>query len=313
MRAVAIRAFGAAPELLDLPTPRPGAHELLVRVAAAGLNPFDWKIADGILKGRPTTFPLVLGVDAAGTVEAIGGQVTGFRVGDRLFGSFLHDPVGTGTYAEFALVPEGNAIAAAPKGVDLVEAAGLPTAAMTALEAVELLSLADGSSLLVVGASGGVGGFAVQIAARRGARVLATGRAESAGALRSLGAAEVVDPDPTELERAVRRMAPSGIDGLLDLVDEGERFERATGWLRSGGVAVTTRYAAKPKEMAARGLRGVNLDLHPSAELLRRVAAAVDSGELTVPKARRIGLADAAAALESSRAGTMRGKTVVVP
>jgi NADPH:quinone reductase-like Zn-dependent oxidoreductase len=115
MRAVAVSRFHAPPERMDLPAPPAGRGELLVRVAFAGMNPLDWKIGEGFYEGsRPHLFPLILGVDAAGTVEAVGATVARFRVGDPVFGQFLHSPVGTGTYAELTPVPEGIGIARVP-------------------------------------------------------------------------------------------------------------------------------------------------------------------------------------------------------
>src|SRR5579863_2950848 len=107
MRAIAVRQLGEVPEMMDLPKPTPGPGEILVKLRAAGVNPFDWKIIDGVAEaGRPHVFPLILGVDGAGTIEAVGSEVKTFAVGDGVYGQFLHSPVGIGTYAEYVIAPE---------------------------------------------------------------------------------------------------------------------------------------------------------------------------------------------------------------
>jgi NADPH:quinone reductase-like Zn-dependent oxidoreductase len=202
MRAVAVRAFRGAPELVDVPPREAAEDEIRVRLQAAGVNPFDWKILDGIFDGRrPHVFPLIAGVDGAGEVESVGAQVRRFHVGDRVFGSFLHDPIGVGTYAELAPVPERNAIASLPAPVTFVEAAALPTAGMTALEAVDRLALRSGETLVIVGASGGVGSIATGLAAQRGIRVIASARPDSEKLVRALGA--------TERRRSPQRTSPT--------------------------------------------------------------------------------------------------------
>jgi NADPH:quinone reductase-like Zn-dependent oxidoreductase len=312
MRAVAVRRFRAPPELLDLPTPTAGAGELLVRVEFAGVNPYDWKIADGALEGsRPHVFPLVLGIDASGIVEAVGPEVDRFHPGDRVVGQFLHDPVGTGTYVELAPAPEGIGIVRVPSQMASPEAAALPTAGMTALAALETLNLEPGSTLVIVGASGGVGSFATGLAAARGIRITAVARAGSASRLRNLGAVEVIDPTTGDPLALLRKAHQNGADGLIDAMSDTAGFTRYAGMIHRAGTAVSTTFSGDPRAVERAGVRVVNLDLHPTAELMARLVREVLDHHLPVPLERRVRLAEAPAALAELKAGRGHGKTVV--
>jgi len=297
---------------MDLPIPSVGPAEMLVRVAFAGINPLDWKIGEGFYEGsRPHVFPLVLGVDAAGTVEAVGPEVTGFRVGERVFGQFLHSPVGTGTYADHAPVPEGIAVGRIPEGLRTEEAAALPTAGMTALACLDALALAPGNSLVIVGASGGVGSYATELAAARGVKVTAVARTTSTARLRSLGAVEVVDPSAGAGLAAVSQIHPGGVDGLLDLMSDGAGFTRWTAVVRRGGAATITTHSADVEALKRSGIRGGNVDLQPSTNLLERLTREVIDHHLKVPVERRVRLDAAPTALAELKAGRGSGKTVV--
>jgi NADPH:quinone reductase-like Zn-dependent oxidoreductase len=312
MRAVAVPRFKMPFELTDLPSPAVGREEVLVRVEFAGINPLDWKIAEGMFEGnRPHVFPLVLGVDASGTVEAAGPGTERLRVGDRIFGTFLHDPIGTGTYAELAPVPERNAVIRVPAGLSAEQAAALPTAGMTALASLDALALSPGASLVIVGASGGVGSFATELAAARGFKVIAVARATSVARLRSLGAEEVVDPSSDDPRAAVARAHPSGIDGLLDAMSDRPGFAQWAALVRRGGAAATTTFSADLGSLDRAGVRGFNVTLQPTASLLERLARDVVDRHLAIPIERRVSLPEAPAALAELKAGRARGKTVV--
>lgn len=308
MRAVAVARFGATPELMELPRPTEGPGEILVRMTAAGMNPYDPKILDGILKGRPHVFPLVAGVDGAGRVHAVGDGVTRFRPGDRIYGQFLRDPVGRGTYAEFAVVPESAPIARIPDSLSDTLAAAIPTSGMTAFDALGRLEVGPGSSIVIVGASGGVGSFAVQLAAARGAEVIAVARPGSETRLRELGAREVVDVSGW-VER-LRVAHPQGLDALLDLMSDRAGFSSGLGVVKPGGRAATTVYAVDPDRIPA-GVTAIAIDLQPSVELLEGVARAVVERGLSVPLRRTISLEEAVAVLAEIRAGRSVGKTVI--
>jgi NADPH:quinone reductase len=195
MRAIAVTEYGGEPAVTELPKPEPARDKCVVRVEAAGMNPVDSSIAGGAYKDlMPATFPLVLGVDVAGVVEAVGAGTAGFEVGDRLFGQLLIPPLGsTGTYAEFVSVPKDAPVAKVPRSMDSVTAASLPTAGGTALQIAESLSPLEGKTMLIVGAAGGVGSFLTQFAVRAGARVIANVAARDSARVREYGAVETVD------------------------------------------------------------------------------------------------------------------------
>jgi NADPH:quinone reductase-like Zn-dependent oxidoreductase len=176
MRAIAEDEFGGPVTLMNLPIPEIGADEVLIRVRAAGVNPFDWKVADGVLKDeKEHRFPLILGFDAAGVIERVGADVTRLFEGDEVYGYLSKPVMGMGTYAEHVGAPAAI-VAKKPESVGFAEAAALPTPALTAMDLVDAVDLGEGKTILIVGATGGVGSYAVQLAARRGARVIATAR-----------------------------------------------------------------------------------------------------------------------------------------
>ncbi|GAA3442683.1 NADP-dependent oxidoreductase [Planomonospora venezuelensis] len=314
MKAVIVTDFGAEPELADLPVPEPGEGEFLVRIHAAGLNPFDWKVAGGALRDKvPHAFPFTMGSDAAGTVERVGPGVTAFHPGDRVFGQFLRLPAGLGAFAEYALAEQSGKVARIPDSLPYTLAAALPTAGTAAYQAVEAAGPEPGQTVLINGATGGVGQSAVQFAAARGARVLATATPDAADHLRGLGAAEIVDFTGKDTADQVAAAHPGGIDVLLDLVSfPGEGAARMTGLLRPGGVVVSTLGAADPEASAARGIRGVNLFHQATAELLATLAGLAATGELRVHIEAEVPLTEAPSGIARARTGQARGKTVII-
>jgi len=312
MRAVAVRKLGDIPELMDLPKPTPGPGEILVRMRAAGVNPFDWKISDGAaMASEPHVFPLILGVDGAGTVEAVGEGVTRFSVNDGVYGQFLHSPVGIGTYAEYSVAPETLGISLSPRGMYDDQAAAVPTPGMTALTAIDQLGLTKGQTLLIFGASGGVGSFAVQLASNAGVTVLTSSRGPHGDYLRKLGASRFYDASSPNLVEDIRRAYPDGLDALLDLAQRGPAFEHILGVLRPNGMAASTIGAATEAVVAPRGFRPMSVNLHPQRELLDRLAKEFSTGRLRIPLDEKLPLAAAPDAIARSRAGTGRGKTVL--
>lgn len=312
MRAIAATKIRGSPEMMDLPKPEPGPGEILVHLAAAGVNPYDWKILDGVLEGQmPYEFPMILGVDGAGTVEALGPGASRFAVGDGVFGSFLHSPVGRGTYAEFVRAPESLAIAAMPRGMYSVQAAAVPTAGMTALTAFDALGLTKGQSLLIMGAGGGIGAFMVQLASNAGILALAASRGPHRDFLHKLGAARFFDSSLGAFPEDVRIAYPNGVDALLDLANRGPAFEQNLGFVRPQGIAASTIGAATPEAVAPRGLRAMNINLDPKAELLDRLGKEFSTGRLRIPVEEPRSLVEAPDILQLSRQGALRGKTVL--
>jgi NADPH:quinone reductase-like Zn-dependent oxidoreductase len=314
MRAVAVTEFGGTPQLMDLPKPSPAAGEVLVRLVAASFNPFDRAVFDGFLRDLPHSFPLVIGFDGAGMVEEIGEQVDRFRPGDAVYGSFAHVPLGRGTLAEYIAIPENTLIDHVPDGISLKEAAAAPGAGMAAVGLLEETRIEARETVLIVGASGGVGGFAVQLASARGARVFATARPDDAHRLRSLGAVETVDYSTGSLVERVQGLAPDGIDVLLDLVSDPPGFLANVALVRDGGRAASLTYAAQADLLEGERIDALNfsLRLHPRAhDILEALGRALSGRPLDVQIEAELSLEQAAAAVGARGTRGARGKTVV--
>ncbi len=312
MRAIAITGFGADPEITQLPAPEPGPREVFVRIRAAAYNPVDSKVAAGVMKGQvPFTFPLILGTDGAGVVEATGAEVTAFDPGDEVYGRFADYPRGLGSFAEYGVVAEDGSIAHMPHGMLFEQAAAVPTATGTAHEAVETARLDTGKTVLIVGATGGVGQSAVQLAALRGARVIATAAPDAEELVRDLGAAETVDHTAGSVADQVLARHPDGIDAVLDLVEPAEAIGDVVRVLRPGGIIVSTVGALDPDELTEREIRAVNLVHRPSGALLATLADLIDSGELRVRIQHRLTFDEVPARLVDFERGHARGKVVI--
>jgi len=306
MKAIAIDDFAADPTMHDLPNPTPGAAEVLVRVEASSVNGMDLAVASGMVKGRMEyELPIVLGRDYGGTVEAIGPGVTGFEVGDPVFGVFMKMTLGGfGTFSELVAAPAMFA-AKIPNGLAVESAAALALAGATALTAIDAIDPKPGEIVLISGATGGVGSFAVQLAKERGATVLATARPEDADYATSLGADETVDY-AADLNAAVRAQHPDGIDAIVHAAGDGAQL--ATLLKPGGRIASTIGLTADQvdgTEVQVTTVMGM-----PTTDILDRLAAAVVKGDLTVPIDRTYELQDAGQALQDFTAGK-RGKLAI--
>ncbi|WP_174531338.1 NADP-dependent oxidoreductase [Micromonospora maritima] len=306
MKAIAIDAYGPADRLTlrELPTPPVGPDTVLVRVRAAGVNPVDWKVREGHLDGAfPSHFPLVPGWDAAGVVEAVGPAVSGFAVGDEVIGYVRRDDVQHGTYAELVPAPE-RCLADKPVRASWPEAGGLPLAGLTAYQALQLARTGAGDTVLVHGASGGVGHLAVQVARALGAdRVIGTASEANHDFVRSLGAEPVAYGEG--LRDRVRAVAPDGVDVVLDLFG-GDALDVSAELVDRPARMIST---ADPEHVTRLG--GTYLFVKPSAADLAVLAGLVDAGRLTVHVARTFPLAEVAEAHRLVEAGHVRGKVVL--
>jgi NADPH:quinone reductase-like Zn-dependent oxidoreductase len=312
MRAIAEVEFGGPVTLMVLPTPEVRADEVLIHVRAAGVNPFDWKVADGVLKDeKQHHFPLILGFDAAGVVERVGAGVTRFSEGDEVYGYFSKPMMGQGTYAEYVVVPAAI-VAKKPETVGFAEAAALPMPGLTAMDLVDAVDLGEGETVLIVGATGGVGSYAVQLAARRGARVIATARRTNEAFVRELGASETIDHTREDLVDAVRVLRPDGIEAIIDVVSAPEVLSRIAGLLKKGGQLASSVFAADVETLAERRIKATNIGMQPNAQRLEELSWMVDAEEISVRLERTFPLEKAREALEESRAGHMRGKIVLL-
>jgi NADPH:quinone reductase-like Zn-dependent oxidoreductase len=315
MRAVVITDFNTEPSLADLPDPEPGPGEVLVKIAAAGVNPFDWKVIEGAMRESVHhEFPLVLGSDGSGTVVSSGEPgLTDprFEPGERVFGQFMDVEQGRGSYAEYA-VAKATKLARIPEKLDFPTAAALPTAGAAAHDFVEGTGASPGQCMLVNGASGGVGQATVQLAAGQGIRVIATADPDTADLLRELGAAETVDFTAGPTVDQVRAAHPDGIDAVIDLVSTGDEIGEIASLLKPNGAIVSSNGAVDKELLSSRGLRGSNLYANARPATLASLADAVQRGQLRLRIDYEAPLEEAVAALERLKAGESRGKTVLI-
>ena len=303
MKAIRIHRFGG-PEVLQLDDiPRPTARDgkLLVRVAAASVNPVDYKIRRG---GYPLVtekdLPVTLGRDVAGVVETAGGA---FQAGDEVY---AHLDWVDGGYAEYALAV-ATGVAAKPKSLDMPRAAAVPLAATTAWQGLfDHGGLKAGQRVLIHGGSGGVGGFAVQFAKVAGAYVIATASGDGVEAVRAHGADEAIDYRRERFEDVAR-----DVDLVLDLIG-GDTQTRSFAVLRPGGALISTVQAPDKALAAAKRLKAERYGATPNAGELAQIAALIDAGKVTVEIARTFPLAEAAAAQRFLEEEHPHGKVVLI-
>ncbi|MEU6238398.1 NADP-dependent oxidoreductase [Kitasatospora sp. NPDC047058] len=305
MKAITYRSYGG-PDVLeygDIPEPKLGPDAVLVRVAAASVNPVDWKIQGGYLDAvLDVVFPVIPGWDVAGVVEKVGVGVTEFTPGDEVIGYVREDMVRRGTFAEYVAAPV-RTLARKPANLDFAQAAGLPLAGLTAYQALtRALEVKPGETVLVHAAAGGVGSLAVQIAVALGARVIGTAGEHNHAYLRSLGAEPVTYGDG--LADRVRTLAPEGVDAVLDLIG-GEALQLSPALLADGGRL------ASVADGAVLALGGHYVFVRPDTADLTALADLAESGRLTVEVAATFPLEQAADAQRLNATGHTRGKIVV--
>ena len=302
-RAVLMESFNDAPHLVEIDMPEPADDQVLVRIHAASVNAFDWKVAEGRFKDMfEYCFPVTIGRDYAGVVEQVGTAVEGVASGDAVVGYTTGRELSAGSYADRILVRDGDCFVSKPAALPFVEAACLPLCGMVAYRCVDAVAPKAGERHLVLGAPGGAGSYAVQLLAARDAHVIASGLAEDEEYLRDLGAAEVVD-----YRHGVELDEP--LDGLVDLVQYRDAFtDLARRLLREGGRAASLHRAADPELLGPLGVTGTNVHSGPDRELLARIVADAADGTLRVPVRRVFPLEDAPHALDVLRDEHARGK-----
>ena len=271
MKAVRIHQFGGPDQLVyeDAPMPTPAAGEVCIRVHAVGVNPYDVKIRQGsVEKELPHQLPLILGWDVAGDVAALGEGVTSFQVGDPVY--VMANPANDGAYAEYIVV-DAAVIAAKPERLTYPEAASIPLAAQTALQAIyDLGQLQAGQTILIHGGAGSVGSFAVQLAKAKGATVYATAASTDQDYLKQLGADKTIDYKTQKFEDIV-----SDIDVVLDPLG-GEVQQKSWQVMKPGGILVSTVQPPQPPS----GLQGKLINTQSRADTLRTISALVEAGQL---------------------------------
>ena len=309
MKAIRFHEYGD-PDVLrheDVDEPTPGPGEVRIRVAATSFNPVDAGIRGGLLRDVfPVALPHVPGIDVAGTVDALGAEVTDLRVGDAVVG-FL-PLVADGASAEYVVAP-AELLGAAPTTIPLVDAAALPAVGLTAWQALfDHAGVRAGQRVLVNGAGGAVGGYAVQLAKRAGAEVVATASPRSAERVQATGADQIIDHTATSVADAVT--AP--VDVVLNLAPVApHQLAALAALIRPGGVVLSTTTPAPADD--GRGVRAVDVYLRSDAGQLATLVAMVDAGELRVDVGERLPLAQLPAVHAQAVAGALSGKVVLLP
>jgi len=306
MKAVRIHEYGG-PEVLkyeDAPKPTPAADEVLIRVHAAGVNPVDWKVRAGYAKERlKYKMPFIPGWDVSGVIEAVGSAAKRLKAGDEVYSR--PDIARDGSYAEYIVVRESE-VALKPKSLDHVTAAAIPLASLTAWQGLfDAAKLTAGQTVLIHGAAGGVGTFAVQFAKTKGARVTATASKKNHDFLRSLGADELIDYNTTKFEDVVH-----DVDAVFDTIT-GETADRSWQVIKKGGVYVSILAPPSHEKAAARGVRAEHVFVQPKIDQLDEIGKLVTAGKVKVIIEKVFPLSDARAAQESNATGHTRGKIVL--
>ncbi|MBW1603461.1 NADP-dependent oxidoreductase [Streptomyces sp. JJ66] len=287
----------------EMPDPKVGPDQVLIEVRAAGVNPVDWKLMTGGLDGvLDAVFPVIPGWDVAGVVRALGMDAPEFAVGDEVMAYARKDMLHAGTFAQYVAV-NATHVARKPAALDWARAGGLPLAGLTALRSLDRLAVGPDDVLLVHGASGGVGGFAVQIAVDRGARVIGTASPRNHDYVRALGATPVAYGEG--LTDRVRELAPEGVSAVADF---------------AGGQLETTLAVLAPKGRHASVVDGDVVEhgghlvwVRPDGAALTELAGLVERGAVTVEVERTFPLEQVGAAFDASRTGHARGKLVITP
>ncbi|GAB2778151.1 NADP-dependent oxidoreductase [Amycolatopsis magusensis] len=309
MKAVRFHETGG-PEVLryeDVDLPVPAAGEVRVQVAGSAFNPADGGMRAGFLS-IPVTLPHVPGYDVSGTIDALGDGVDGLSVGGNVVG-FI-PMTADGSAAQYVVAP-ADALVKAPVRIPLADAAGLPSVGLTAWQALfEAGELKAGQRVLINGAGGPVGGYAVQLAKRAGAYVIATASPRSSEIVKAAGADEIVDHTATTVLDAVTEP----VDVLLNLAPiSPDGFTALAARVRDGGVVVSTTPTVTTPGDEERNVRAATIFVHPDEEVLSDLVTLVDSGDLHVEIARRVPLSELPELHRQAEAGEIHGKVVVVP
>jgi NADPH:quinone reductase-like Zn-dependent oxidoreductase len=301
LKAIRIHEFGG-PDVLkyeDIPEPQPGPGEIRIRIIAAEVNPIDWKIRRGYMA---LPLPMTAGSDVAGIVDVVGQAETSFQPGDEVFGKAS---AGQGGYAEYTVV-NSTQVAQKPKSIGFIESAAIPTAGLAAWQSLfDIAGLESGQTVLVHGAAGGVGTFAVQFAKWKGAYVIGTASSKNAEFLKSIGSDEVIDYRNQQFEEIV-----SNLDVVLDTIG-GDTFERSWEVLKPGGFLVSTVASIPEGAPQKYGVRAKTLMTQADGRELAQIAAIIDEQKIKPIVTTVLPLNDARKAHEMSESGHSRGKIVL--
>ncbi|MBI3541100.1 MAG: NADP-dependent oxidoreductase [Deltaproteobacteria bacterium] len=312
MKAIAIEQFGGRDvmKMMDLPRPTIKPHEILVKIQMAGVNPVDWKIRQGLFEGRmPHEFPIILGWDAAGVVEAVGMDVEGIKLGDEVMAYCRKDTIHDGTYAEYIAL-EPSHVALKPKKLTFEKASVLPLAGLTAYQSLfESLKIQKGETILIHAGAGGVGSFAIQLAKEAGACVIATASPSHHQYVHELGANEVIDYKRVDFVAALQARHPEGLDAVFDTVG-GETQKKSADVLKKGG-RLTSLLAMDNDFFEKKDLKPGYVFVRPDSQQLALLGRKVEEGRLRISIASKFSFREAVKAHELQEGGPVQGKIVL--
>jgi len=311
MRAISFSDFGG-PEVLrltDLPMPVPAAKELLVQVGYASVNPSDWKIRQGEMRDLlPHRFPIVPGWDFSGIVTACGPGASLYKAGDKVYGCAIQGTIQNGTYAEFIAIPEKQ-VARMPDTIGFKDAASIPVAGLTAWQALfDHATIGLGEKILIHAGAGGVGCFAIQMAAASGLNVFATASLRNHDLIKELGTLTAIDYAREKFEDICQE--EGGVDVVLDVLG-GETLQRSFQAIKPGGRLISTVSEPDPTKAKNMNVNASTFVVQPRADQLTKIAKWIEDGKLKIPPLREYDLKDAAAAQSLSATGHIQGKIVL--
>lgn len=308
-----IDSFGGAEQLHldDCPMPKPSDHEVLIEVYYTAVNPVDWKIREGLLKGLiPHEFPLIPGWDAAGVIAETGKNISQFKKGDEVFAYCRKPLVKWGTYAEYVSF-DGEHVALKPKNITFAQAAAIPLVGLTAWQALfDFANLKAGEVVLIHAGAGGVGSLAIEFAKQAGAKVYTTASQENHGYVKKLGAHVPIDYRRDNFVDKVLSLEPQGIDVVLDCVGK-QTLVDSFKVLKSSGRIVSIVEQVDPKLIAKYKVQGGFVFVKPNGKQLALIADLIDQGKVFPPNIEETALTSAASAQEKIRQGHTRGKIVL--
>jgi NADPH2:quinone reductase len=313
MKAVVIKEFCPIEKmrLTDLPKPRPAADEAQIQIAYTAVNPVDWKICEGWLKKLlPHEFPLIPGWDAAGTVAAIGKNVTNLTVGDEVYAYCRKPTVQWGTYAEYVCF-DAKHVALKPRKFNFAQAAAIPLVGLTAWQALfEAAKLQRGESILIHAGAGGVGSLAIEFAKYAGAKIYTTAGESNHDYVKKLGADCAIDYHKEDFVEKIRSLEPGGVDVVMDCVGY-DTLTRSFDVVKPGGRLVSIVQKIDQEKCKEYNIRGEFVFVRPDGEQLKQIADLIDKGEVRAPHIEEMPLSDFGKALAKNREGHTQGKIVL--
>jgi NADPH:quinone reductase-like Zn-dependent oxidoreductase len=307
IKAIVITEFGSDPARHDLENPQAAENEVLIDVEYSSINGMDIMTWNGMVQHMmPFELPITLGRDFSGTVAGLGPGVNGLSVGDEVFGVYLSVPLHAGTFAEQLAAP-AVVVSKRPEGLDAKAAGALGWAGNAAKTAIDAIAPKGGDTVLICGASGGVGAIALQLAKGRGATVIATATRDKVEFVRDLGADETVDYTK-DLSAGVRQLRPSGVEAALHLAGDG----LAVADLVAPGGRMASTLGIGPDQVAAKEISATAVMSTPTKDALDELAASVVKRELRVPITKTFNLEEAAHAIKEFAAGSLGKYSIVV-